>query len=145
MSDWLDNLQRIRAEHQQKATAQEKEAPPGAQIDQLLREAKAFEHLRDIRKVMLGGVGKIELFESASGYDVVLALMWEGPTADPRHPKAGVSNQYHILVGVHNQRLWVNGEAVAKNTPAALQAALLKAARNPGRRKELHKYGVGKG
>ena len=81
----------------------------------------------------------------AVGTIVVLALMWDGPTANPKHPKAGSTNQYHILVGVHGQRLWVNGEAVAKNTPAALQKALLKAARNPGRRKELHKYGVGKG
>jgi len=137
MTNWLDDLQKIRQAHQQAATEPPPPKKPGVELDQLLKESRAFELLRDVRRVLLGGVGRIELFEQAGGYDMVLALLWDGPVTNPRRPRSNSADTYHIFIGVQKNRLWVNGKPLKTGTATALQAALLEAARNPGRRKEL--------
>ena len=105
--------------------------------DTLLKEVKAFELLRDIREVLLDRVGVIELFEDASGYDLVMALMWDGPLTAPKPPQAHSKNRHHIFVGVKGKSLYVNGQPLKPLTEEALQKALLKAAKNPGHLKTL--------
>jgi hypothetical protein len=106
-----------------------------------LKQVRAFEFLRDIRKELLGGVGRIELFENAQGYDIVLALMWDGPVASPKPPRSGSKDGHYIFVGVVSHKVWVNGQQVTANTPSALQSRLLEAVRNPGRRQDLGQHG----
>ena len=134
MDDWLEQLRQIRAGYRR--VAQESVVPETASQahDQLLKEARAFEFLRDIRRELLGGAGRIESFDNSGGYDLVLALMWDGPISQPRKPSAGSSDGYHIFVAVRDRQLWVNGRPIAANTAEALQMALLEAARSPGRR-----------
>ena len=139
MENWLDELHRIRAE--QTESLKPLESPKQAVHEELLKKVRAFEFLRDMRKALLNGVGHIELFENAQGYDVIMALVWDGPVANPKPPRAGSKEARYIFVGVYNQKLWVNGQPVAENTPEALQKRLLEAARNPGRRKTLGQAG----
>ena len=135
MDDWLEQLRQIRAEQRQVA-----EPPVGSNAssrgpDRLLKESRAFEFLRDMRRELLGGSGRIESFDNAGGYDVVLVLMWDGSIAQPKSPRAGSAEGYQIFVAVRDQRLWVNGQPVVANSAEALQRALLEAARNPTKRR----------
>lgn len=135
MDDWLDQLRQIRAE--QETEARQPEVAPENQASQLLQQVNAFKYLRDIRKVLLGGVGRIELLENVGGYASVLALTWDGPVASAQPPLANSPEMRHIFIGVRDKKLWVNGHLVADATPEALQARLLEAARQPGRRADL--------
>jgi hypothetical protein len=63
-----------------------------------------------------------------------LTLVWQGPVSRARKPDPDDPAGYsYILVGVREGRLWVNGKPLAEATPEALKAALLQAARKPGR------------
>ena len=133
--DWLNKLRNLREEAKKQAPKPE-EVQIG-KIDHLLKEVNAFEHLRDIKKELLGGVGRIELIEDVSGYDLVMVLMWNGPLHNPTHPKENSKNRCHIFIGVNNKKLWVNGKPLPKNTSEKLQEALLEAAKNPATSRKL--------
>ena len=140
MDNWIDELRRIRAEQQEADSPAE--SSPQAIDEDLLKKVRAFEFLRDIRKELLGGVGRIELFENAQGYDIILALMWDGSVANPKPPRSGSKEARYIFIGVVNHKIWVNGQLVTDNTPSALQSRLLEAIRNPGRRQNISKGGA---
>lgn len=136
MSDWEAELNRIRRENARQQP-DESAAPQSGRVDQLLHEVEALRHLRDMRRLLLGGVGRIELFEDAGGYDLVLALMWDGPISRARPPKAEARDGYHIFIGVRNNRLFVNNRPLTPANSDTLKAALLQAARRPGHRRNL--------
>ena len=99
MESWLDELHRIRAEQTESLTSPE--PPRQAVNEELLKKVRAFEFLRDIRKALLNGVGRIELFENAQGYDVIMALVWDGPVGNPKPTRAGSKEARYIFVGVY--------------------------------------------
>lgn len=134
-ADWLNKLRHLREEAKKQAP-KSKETQTG-KIDQLLKDVNAFEHLRDIKRELLGDVGLIELIEDASGYDLVMVLMWNGPLHSPTHPKENSKNRHHIFIGVNNKKLWVNGKPLSKNTSESLQDALLEAVKNPATSRKL--------
>ena len=127
--DWLNNLRTLREEAKKQAPTPKQ--AQSAKIDHLLKKVNTFEHLRDIKKEVLGGIGRIELFEDVSGYDLVMVLIWNGPLHNPSHPTENSKNRHHIFVGVNNKKLWVNGKPLPKNTSDSLQQALLEAVQNP--------------
>lgn len=135
MLNWQKKLEQIR-ENDLSATPSPKGENAG-KVDNLLYKVEAHQLLRDLRQFLLGGVGVIELFEDASGYDLVLALMWDGPVSQAKTPKANSQDRRHIFIGVREDNLYVNGKKIQGNTKKALQQALLEAAQNPGSRKEL--------
>lgn len=136
--DWLQQLQQLRendrARQQDRLKAEEQVQSPQRQASDLLRQARAHELLRQVQKTLLGGQGLLDIFERKGQYDRVLTLVWQGPISAARKPDPDDPAGYsYIMVGVRNGRLWVNGKALPEATPAALQAALVRAARNPGR------------
>ncbi len=146
-NDWLEQLRQLR-EADQSAHPDPLQAEEGpAQVTQrqaseLLRQSRAHELLRQVQKTLLGGQGLLDIFERQKQYDRVLTLVWQGPISAARKPDPDDPAPYsYILVGVRNGKLWVNGKVLASAAPEALQQALLQAARNPGREKQL-KYGT---
>jgi hypothetical protein len=134
MQDWYKTLQQIRETEISNAVPAKETF---GRVDDLLKNVEAHQLLRDLKRFLLGGVGKIELFEDASGYDLVLALMWDGPISQAALPKTNSKTRRHIFIGVRDGGLYVNGKTVPSNTKKALQEALIEAAKNPGLRKEL--------
>ncbi len=139
--DWLTQLQQLHDDDKAK-----NQTPPEAldlsvlQKDKhkkaikLLHKSKAHELLRQMQKTLLGGGGALDIHEQASDYERVISLVWQGPLSAARRPDPDDPEPYsYITVGVRDQALWVNGKRVAKATPAALKAALLQAAKKPGR------------
>jgi hypothetical protein len=136
--DWLDQLHQIReadqARRQSEVEQQEQLQARQRQASDLLRQSHAHELLRQMQKTLLGGQGLLDVFERKGQYDRVLTLVWQGPVSAARKPDPDDPTGYsYILVGVREGRLWVNGQPLAEATPAALKAALLQAARRPGR------------
>lgn len=136
--DWLQQLRQLRendrTRRQDRPGAREQVHSPQRQASDLLRQARAHELLRQVQKTLLDGQGLLDIFERKGQYDRVLTLVWQGPISAARKPDPDDPAGYsYILVGVRNGRLWVNGKALPEATPAALQAALVLAAKNPGR------------
>ncbi len=136
--DWLQQLRQLReddlARHPARLEAEEQAPSPQRQASDLLRQARAHELLRQVQKTLLDGQGLLDIFERKGQYDRVLTLVWQGPISAARKPDPDDPAGYsYILVGVRNGRLWVNGKALPEASPAALKAALVLAARNPGR------------
>ena len=137
--NWKQELRKIKESEVQKKSPKKKLVARAQTPDTLLKQVKAFELLRDMREILLDRVGVIELFEDASGYDLVMALMWDGPIATPKPPRPDSKSRHHIFVGVKGKRLYVNGKVLQKNTEERLQKALLQAAKEPGHLKTLAK------
>ena len=137
--DWLEQLNQIRkadeAKHQvdvedlDLALLKKREA-----VSNLLRKSKAHELLRQIQKTLLGGQGTLDVFDRAKDYDRGITLVWQGPISSARRvdPEDSEPCSY-ILVGVRDEKLWVNGKRVSGTSSDALKAALLQACRKPGR------------
>lgn len=136
--DWLQQLRQLReddlARQRNSLEAKKQVQSPQRQASDLLRQARAHELLRQVQRTLLDGQGLLDIFERKGQYDRVLTLVWQGPISAARKPDPDDPAGYsYILVGVREGRLWVNGKALSEATPAALKAALVLAARNPGR------------
>jgi hypothetical protein len=146
--DWLEQLNQLheadKAKQQIKTEAQTKqeqaEQARRKQAIDLLRQSQAHELLRQVQKTLLGGGGILDIFNQSGGYERVITLSWQGPISAARRTNPADSEEYsYIMVGVRQERLWVNGKPVADNTPEALKMALLEACKNPGREKPGNK------
>ncbi|MBN1218035.1 MAG: hypothetical protein JXM69_03820 [Anaerolineae bacterium] len=138
MSDeWLDQLRQLHEadKAQREAEAPPKPAqPPENRASDILRQSEAHKLLREVQKVLLNGGGTLDIFDRAADYDRVITLAWQGPISAARKPDPDDPEPYHyILVGVRNEKLWVNGKLLRETTPQVLKAALLEASQNPGR------------
>lgn len=136
MSDeWLEQLRGLHeADKAKREAAVEPEQPQDrqSQAAKILQQSKAHTLLRQVQKVLLGGGGQLDVFESTTQYDRGLALVWQGPISAARKPKPNDPDEYHyILIGVRDGRLWVNGKALPSATVEALKAALLAASKHP--------------
>ncbi|MDX1522033.1 MAG: hypothetical protein R3264_10430 [Anaerolineae bacterium] len=139
--DWLDELNQIRED----AVAKEEEETKQLDVSNLKREAKsknvlvivdAHTALRRMNQVLLGGKGVVDLFDSSRDYDRAIGLVWQGSIAKPRRPSPeDDSPTFYILVGAKDERVFVNGKRLRYTTPESLKEALVKAAKNPIRRK----------
>ena len=90
--------------------------------------------MRQVQKTLLGGQGTLDFFDRAADYERVVSLVWQGPISAARRIDPDDPEPYnYILVGVRDGKLWVNGKKLSTATPKAMQTALLKACRNPGR------------
>ena len=140
--DWLDELHQLREQDRvSRQAAQEQldlsvlssEGDDKQAVD-LLRQADAHNLLRRVQKALLGGKGVIDFLDQKSHYDRVMTLMWQGPISAARNPDPEDPEAYqYILVGVRQGKLYVNGKEVSPVVPEALKAALVKAAKKPGR------------
>lgn len=130
-NDWYKKLQELK-------TSQKPELPIAQNVkpDKLLGQVEALRLLKDVNRFLLDGVGRIELFEDASGYDLVMALMWNGSISEPAKPRANSKHRHHIFIGVRDECLYVNGKRIKPGT-SNLQRALLSAAESPGLRKDI--------
>jgi len=126
---WQKKLKKLKNNHRTEEEAATKKV---GKPDALLQQVHALQLLRDMKQFLLDGIGKIELFEDASGYDLVMVLMWNGTIAKPEMPRSNSKQRRHIFIGVRDNKLYVNGKHVPTATEQALQEALLAAAENPG-------------
>ena len=137
--DWLTQLEQLhntdKAKQQTEAEkqAQQQEQTKQNRAVELLRDSNAHELLRQVQKVLLDGKGTLDIFEKKGKYDRAIVLAWQGPISNAHRPDPKDPADYqYILVGVHQNELWVNGKSVKDATPEALQTELLEAAKNPG-------------
>ena len=136
--DWLTQLEQL---HNADKAKQDAEAEEQAQQEkqtkqdqaiELLRNSKAHELLRQVQRALLDGKGVLDVFEQKGKYDRAIVLAWQGPISNAHRPDPEDPADYHyILVGVHQNELWVNGKNVKDATPETLQIELLEAAKNP--------------
>jgi hypothetical protein len=137
--DWLDELQKLRAEDEARQQAQEEPVDTGVlnrqnQASQALRQCDAHNLLRKVQKVLLGGKGVIDIFDTTQQYDRAIALIWQGPISNARLPRPEDPDDYlYILVGAKGDQVYVNHRRLKKITPEALKAALLWASKKPER------------
>ncbi len=127
-TDWLNQLLRIRKENQLTEATPELVEKTVGQIN----FAEIIGYLRDIQRMVLGGSGKVEVFENAGGYDLVAGLTWNGLLSNPKRPGADTRDLRYICVGFRGQRILVNGKPLERNTAKILQERLLEVVRNPG-------------
>ncbi|MFZ0548561.1 MAG: hypothetical protein WAM60_24140 [Candidatus Promineifilaceae bacterium] len=137
--DWLNQIKLLHEEDKlrlQGEQDQEQERQAQARRDlamKLLRQSKAHELLSQVQKALLNGKGILEFLDQSEEYDQAIVLMWQGSISAARNPdKANEDNSY-ILVGVRDNKIWINGTAMAKATPAALKVSLLEACKEPRR------------
>lgn len=138
--DWLRQLRqlheadkaRLEAEaHRIEASQQQKQARLDEAVA-LLRSVRAHELLRQVQKALLDGKGTLGLHQNPKDYDRAIVLAWTGPIGDANRPNFKSADPYHyIMVAVRDGKLWVNDQALAVSTSAAIKRALLEAARNP--------------
>lgn len=147
MSDnWLDELYRMHNEDKAKQQALEKPAPldlsvlPENQAElaaAVMRSVNAHNLMRRLQSALLGGKGIVNIFDSKDDYDRMITLAWQGPISKARKPNPEDPSDYHyISVGARGKRLFVNDQEVTALTPEALKAALVEAAKNPGKLKK---------
>ena len=138
--DWLKQLRqlyeadkaRIEAETHEIETSQHQGQVRLEEAVTLLRNVKAHELLRQVQKALLDGKGTLGLHQNPKDYDRAIVLAWTGPIGDAKRPNFKSSEPYHyIMVAVRDGKLWINGQALAVPTAAAMKRALLEAARNP--------------
>ena len=99
-----------------------------------LRQSEALNLLRRVQKALLGGKGVLDTFVNQNHYDKGICLMWQGPVSAARNPNPADPEDYHyILIGARDGKLYVNSQPLEFVTPDALKAALLKAAKSPGK------------
>jgi hypothetical protein len=138
--EWLEQLRQLhetdKAKRQAESATKKQEQAQQNRASELLRQSEAHQLLRQVQKVLLGGQGLLDIFDRAGNYDRVITLAWQGPISAARKPDPDDPEPYHyILVGVRQDKLWVNGKALSSATPAVLKAALLEASKKPGREK----------
>ena len=136
MSDpWLDQLRQLHDEDKAKREAKKPkkpEKPPESRASEILRQSQAHQSLRDVQKFLLNGGGTLDIFDRDDNYERGITLAWQGPISEARKPDINDPEPYnYIVVGVHNNTLWVNGKRLSNTKPATLKAALLAASQNP--------------
>jgi hypothetical protein len=139
--DWLDQLRELHEKDKAEQLAKTKPAPPveikRSQASDLLRQSQAHGLLRQVQKVLLNGQGALDIFDKAGNYDRVISLAWQGPISNARKPSPDDPSEYsYILVGVRQDKLWVNDKPLPAASPEALKPALLEACKNPKREKQ---------
>jgi hypothetical protein len=137
--DWLEELQKLRAEDEARQQALEEPADMSVinsqiQAGQALRQCDAHNLLRKVQKALLGGKGIIDIFDTTQQYDRAIALIWQGPISNARLPRPEDPDDYlYILVGAKGDQVYVNHRRLKNVTPEALKAALLWASKKPER------------
>ena len=141
--NWMDELYQMHEEDKTKQEAQKKVVPLDLSIlsqnrielaAATLRSVNAHAVMRRLQSALLGGKGVIDTFDSKDDYDRIITLIWQGTFSTARKPDPHASEEYwYISVGAKGKRLYVNDKEVAPITPEALKAALVKAAKSPGR------------
>ncbi len=140
-NDWLDELYNLRAVDKSRRQAetdlldlQALAAQRDQQAADILRQTDAHNLLRRVQKALLDGKGLIDFFEHESEFERLMTLLWQGPLSAARSPNPEDPEEYqYIAIGVRRGKLYVNDDEVASLTSEALQKALVKAAKNPGR------------
>lgn len=138
MSDWLEEIAKIRAEDEAKRNPEKPESEPNSQervgeAIRLLKQVEAHNSLRKVQKTLLNGKGIIDIFDTSEQYDRVFALIWQGPVSAARNPSPNSPEElFYILVGARQNKIYVNGKPLKDNTPEALKKALVEASRKPG-------------
>ena len=137
--DWLDELQKLREEDEVRQRTQVEALDTSVlnrqnQAGQALRQCDAHNLLRKVQKVLLGGKGVIDIFDTTQQYDRAIALIWQGPISNTRLPRPEDPDDYlYILVGAKGDKVYVNHRRLKNVTPEALKAALLWASKKPER------------
>jgi hypothetical protein len=138
-ADWLAQLEQLHDADQARRQAKEEKIQNQAQHPnavELMRQGRAHTLLRQVRKALLNGKGAIKVFENAEGgYTLAIVLMWQGPVSLAREPDRVDEPYSYILIGVKEDKLWVNGKPLTEPTPAALKVALLAASKKPPQRR----------
>lgn len=139
--DWLNQLRQLR--ERDKASRQPVEeavdlsvllAQRVQQAADLLRQADALNLLRQVQKALLDGKGILDVFSQTQRYDRAISLAWQGPISEARKPDPKSTEPYqYILIGVKEDKLYINDKEVAAASPEVLKEALLEAAKKPGR------------
>lgn len=141
MEDWLGELDNIRKEDEQRQESVQLDLSVlGNQSDatKLLKQVDAHNVLRRANAVLLKNKGRIDFFDQAKQYDHCVGLVWQGPVSKARPPSPDDPTPfYYILVGVKRKTVYVNGKALQINTPEALKAALVGAAKKPGMQRRM--------
>ncbi len=140
--DWLDQLKQLHEADREKQQAQKPDQTENlvqkkreAAI-KLLRQSRAHDLLRQVQKTLLNGGGTLEVHDQTSDYERAITLVWQGPISAARRPDENDSEPYYyILVGVRQDKLWVNGKSLKDTSSEALKVALLQASKKPGREK----------
>jgi hypothetical protein len=134
--DWLAQLRQLH--EADKATREAARPPlpeplPPNQAAELLSQLQAHQLLRQAQKALLSGQGTLDIFDRAGDYDRVITLVWQGPISAARKPNPNDPEPYnYILVGVRQDKIYVNSKPLPAVTPEALKAALVEASRKPG-------------
>jgi len=132
MTDWLDDLRQLR-EAKLAASQPQPSLPPPPTADDLLKQCKAFELLRQVQNALLGGGGLLNVPIQQNKYEKVFTLVWQGPIYDARKPEENTTEDInYILVGVKKSQVYVNGKKLAAITPDVLKTMLVEAAKSPG-------------
>lgn len=131
---WLQELKAIREKDKVKraAPSQPKVVDVMEEASDLLNESQAHYLLRQVQKALLGGKGILKTYENTNGYTLALALLWQGPVSNATRPIKHNQPYYYIVVGVRDDKLWVNDHPIPAPTPDALKTALLAASKDPG-------------
>ncbi len=141
MDDWLGEISEIRDQAIEAAKDREKtldlsvlKREKKRRAADILKVIDAHNALRKVNSVLLNRKGVID-FQVSEQYDNSIALIWQGPLNKPRKPSHNdVSDLYCILIGTKDKKAFVNGKALQFNTPEDLKAALVQAAKRPGRK-----------
>ena len=130
MTDWLDELRQIRTSKQ---AADQPQTPPPPTADDLLKQCKALDLLRQVQKALLNGGGVLNPPMNPSKYEQVMSLVCQGEVYAARKPEENTTeDMFYILVGVKKGQVYVNGQKIDPISPEALKAALVEAAKSPG-------------
>lgn len=137
MTDWLDELQKLRRADQKKRLRKQTGDTLDLSVLQpqaadLLRQCDAHKFLRRVQDVLLGGKGELDFFEQAGKYDRVISLVWQGPVSQARKPNPEDPASYrYIFVGARGGKVYVNGKPLPAITPEALKSALVEGSKKP--------------
>jgi hypothetical protein len=134
---WLNQIKQLHDEDklrllEQQEQQQERQAQARRDIaTKLLGQSKAHELLRQVQKALLNGGGLLKVLDQSEDYDQAIVLMWQGSISAARKPDKANEEYSYILVGVKDNKVWVNGTAIAKPTPEVLKISLLEACKKP--------------
>jgi hypothetical protein len=137
--DWLNQIKQLHEEDKRRLQGEQKleqERQVQARRDiaiKLLGQSKAHELLRQVQKALLNGKGLLKVLDQSEEYDQAIVLMWQGSISAARTPDKANEDYSYILVGVKENKVWVNGTALAQPTPEALKVSLLEACKKPRR------------
>lgn len=144
MADWLDELYKMHEEDKGKQPPRKAEPLDLSILSKnrvelaaaTLRSVNALAVMRRVQSALLGGKGIIETLDTGDDYDQVIILSWQGTISTAQKPNPETFETYwYISVGARGKKLYVNGKEVKPITPEALRAAIVKAAKNPGKAK----------